>query len=182
MTGTPATAVTAARAPLRALRAVLPALAVLLLVAFASTPAFAQLEPPDTTGGEVELQSQVFEIARQLRCPTCVSESVGDSSAAISIEMRRQIQDQLEQGRSEREILAFFQERYGDWILLEPPRRGVHLMVWWLPGIALAAGAGGLAWLMVRWMRTSRRAAAETAPDEASLEQVRAALAEEERP
>lgn len=131
-------------------------------------------------GAEVQLESRVFEIARQLRCPTCVSESVGDSNAAISIEMRQTIRAQLQEGRSEAEILAFFQERYGDWILLEPPRRGIHLVVWWLPGIALIAGLGGLGLLMVRWTRNARRYATEERPDEAELARVRAALDPEE--
>ena len=133
-------------------------------------------------GGELQLESRVFEIARQLRCPTCVSESVGDSNAAISIEMRETIRAQLQQGRSEAEILAFFQERYGDWILLEPPRRGIHLLVWWLPGIALVAGAGGLALLMVRWTRAGRRADAEGSVEDGDLARVRAALDQEEAP
>ncbi|MDZ7799375.1 MAG: cytochrome c-type biogenesis protein CcmH [Trueperaceae bacterium] len=133
--------------------------------------------------GEVQLESRVFEIARQLRCPTCVSESVADSSARISIQMRDQIQEQLQAGRSEAEILAFFQERYGDWILLEPPRRGIHLWVWWLPGIALAAGAGGLTLLVVRWTRVARAQAQQEAPPEEERARVRAALiaSDEER-
>jgi cytochrome c-type biogenesis protein CcmH len=129
---------------------------------------------------EVQLEPRVFEIARQLRCPTCVSESVGDSNAAISIEMRNQIRAQLREGRSEGEILAFFQERYGDWILLEPPRRGIHLLVWGLPGVALIAGLGGLGLLMARWTRNSRRFATEERPSDDDLARVRAALDPEE--
>lgn len=179
MTGpVPWTPALAPRARRRALRGALRA-ALATLAALATFAALAQEAAP---ASEVQLQSRVFEIARKLRCPVCVSESVGDSNASISIEMRNQIQSQLEAGRSEAEILAFFQERYGDWILLEPPRRGVHLLAWWLPRIALAAGAGGLAWLMLRWTRASRRAAAEDAPDDEDLARVRAALhGEEER-
>src|SRR5688572_13018433 len=82
---------------------------------------------------EVELESRVFEIARQLRCPVCVSESVADSSAQLAQQMRALIQQQLEEGRSEAQIFAYFTNRYGDWIMLEPPRRGIHLVVWILP-------------------------------------------------
>lgn len=142
-----------------------------LLALLAAPPALARSAAP---GSEVQLQSRTFEIARQLRCPTCTSESVGDSSSTISIQMRDQIQEQLEAGRSEREILAFFQERYGDWILLEPPRRGFHLVVWLLPVIAALAGAGGLTWLFVRWTRASRE---PIDADEDDLARVRAAVA-----
>lgn len=111
---------------------------------------------------QVEVDRRVFEIARQLRCPVCVSESVADSDAAISIEMRNLIQEQIELGSSDAEIYAFFQARYGDWILLNPPRRGIHLLVWLLPVVAALFGVGLLVWLMRRWTARSQ------APVEAS--------------
>ncbi len=163
------------------LRTTLRATVLATLLAASLGAGLAQSEGAAGTSSEVELPAQVFRIAQQLRCPTCVSESVADSNAAISIEMRRQIERQLAEGRNETEILAFFQERYGDWILLEPPRRGIHLLVWWLPAIALAAGVIGLATLMLRWTRASRRYATEDAPADEDLARVRAAL-EEERP
>ena len=78
---------------------------------------------------QTELDRQVFNLSRQLRCPVCTSESVADSNADVSIEMRNIVQEQLEAGKSEAEVLAYFQARYGDWILLEPPKRGLHLGV-----------------------------------------------------
>jgi cytochrome c-type biogenesis protein CcmH len=116
------------------------------------------------------LESQVFEIARELRCPVCTSESVGDSSSAVSIEMRNLIQEQLEQGKSKAEILAFFQERYGDWIMLEPPKRGVHLLVWILPIIAGIIGITLLALVLKRWTQKSQQTISVSTED---LERVR---------
>lgn len=116
------------------------------------------------------LESQVFEIARELRCPVCTSESVGDSSSSVAIEMRNIIQDQLQEGKSKPEILAFFQERYGDWIMLEPPKRGVHLLVWLLPVVAALFGVGLLALLLKRWTKKSQ---APIAISDEDLERVR---------
>jgi cytochrome c-type biogenesis protein CcmH len=121
------------------------------------------------------LEARTFEVAEQLRCPVCVSESVAQSSSPTSVEMRRIIQEQLEAGRSEREILTFFQERYGDWILLEPPKRGLHLLVWLLPALAAAVGLTALIVLMRRWTRASRE---PVEVDEQDLKRVREALAE----
>jgi cytochrome c-type biogenesis protein CcmH len=127
-----------------------PLLLYCLFVSFVLvTITFAQ----DTTAS---LESRVFEIARELRCPVCTSESVGDSSSSVAIEMRNIIQDQLEQGKSKTEILAFFQERYGDWIMLEPPKRGIHLLVWVLPVIASLIGLGLLFTMLKRWTKKSR--------------------------
>jgi cytochrome c-type biogenesis protein CcmH len=136
-----------------------------LLLAAVASLAWAQAEA---------LDPEVFSIGNELRCPTCVSESVSESSSAIAREMRVIIQDQLNEGRSRAEILAFFQERYGDWILLNPPARGVLLIVWILPALAVLVGVV----LLVRLMRRWRRAADEVPEiDPADRERVRAALA-----
>ena len=50
---------------------------------------------------DVQLDSRVFDIAKQLRCPTCVASSVADSNAPISLEMRNIIQEKLNAGESE---------------------------------------------------------------------------------
>jgi cytochrome c-type biogenesis protein CcmH len=115
-----------------------------------SSFAFAQGETATT------LDPKVFEIANELRCPVCTAESVGDSSSSVAVNMRNIIQDQLEQGKSEREILAFFQERYGDWILLNPPKRGVHLLVWLLPLVVAVVGVGLLMMYLKRWTKQAQ--------------------------
>ena len=122
---------------------------------------------------EVELESRVFEIARQLRCPVCVSESVADSSAQLAQQMRELIQQQLEEGRSEAQIFSYFTNRYGDWIMLEPPRRGIHLVVWLLPIVAALLGVGVVTVLVRRWLASARE---PIEVDQADLDRVRADL------
>lgn len=122
---------------------------------------------------EVQLQERVFEIAANLRCPVCVSESVADSNAQLAQQMRQLIQQQLEEGRSETEIYSYFTNRYGDWIMLDPPKRGVHLLVWLLPVVALLAGAVALTLAVRRWLARSRE---RPEVDDADLERVRAEL------
>jgi cytochrome c-type biogenesis protein CcmH len=122
---------------------------------------------------ELELDPRVFEIGRELRCPTCVAESVSESNAAIAREMRVLIQEQLDQGANRAEVLAFFQERYGDWILLNPPMRGMHLLVWLIPIVAALIAGVVITRVLRRW-----RAAAETpvTVDPSDLDRVRAEL------
>ncbi len=130
----------------------------------------------NVAGAQVQLETQTFEIARQLRCPVCTSESVGDSSSEAAIQMRNIIQQQLAEGDSEAEILAYFQARYGDWILLEPPKRGLHLVVWLLPVVGGALGAVTLALLLIRWTRRSRQ---PVELNEADRQRVREAMGRE---
>lgn len=105
---------------------------------------------------DLELSSHAFNLSRQLRCPVCTSESVADSGAEMANEMRLQIEAQLKEGKSDAEVLAYFQKRYGDWILLEPPKRGLHLLVWFLPLAAAATGSVILTLVFRRWLRRSR--------------------------
>lgn len=114
---------------------------------------------------QVQLEQEVFNIAGELRCPVCRSESAADSNSESSIEFRTIIREGLEAGESREQIIASFQRRYGDWILLDPPRRGLYLWVWGLP---LAAGLAGLTFLGVLFLRWRKNAAA---PAEISLEE-----------
>ncbi len=116
--------------------------------------------PPD-------FSPEVFEIARTLRCPVCQGESAGESNAGIAVEMRRIIAEQLAQGKTEAEIRQFFVQRYGDWILYEPPVRGLTLWVWLSPLIGLALLGFGL------WRYQARvRALAHTAASSVSSEEI----------
>ena len=124
----------------------------------------------------VELEREVFDIARQLRCPVCTAESVGDSSSPVAVEMRNIVQERLEAGQSEAEILAYFQSRYGDWILLEPPKRGLHLLVWLLP---IVGGVVGVATLLLLFQQWTRRSQQPLEVDEADLARVREAMGQD---
>src|SRR5690606_3666661 len=122
---------------------------------------------------DVQLQSRVFEIARQLRCPVCVSESVADSNAQLAVQMREMIQQQLEEGRSEAQIYSYFTNRYGDWIMLDPPKRGIRLLVWLLPVLAGVLGGTVVVVLVRRWLAAARQ---PIEVDQAALDRVRAEL------
>src|SRR4051812_31503720 len=86
------------------------------------------------------LDDQVRAIARELRCPVCAGETVADSNAQISIQMRGLIRQKLEAGETPEQIKAYFVERYGEGILATPPAKGFTLGVWIAPIVALLVG------------------------------------------
>jgi cytochrome c-type biogenesis protein CcmH len=144
------------------------------------TPPASPTAAPGATSGatpaapsDVEISDRAYAIAGELRCPVCTAESVADSNAEIAGEMRRLIQQQLDAGKNRQQIVSYFRQRYGDWILLDPPKTGLHLVVWLLPLLALLGGIVTLAVLVRRW-----RAAADAVPaaPEEDLERVRAAM------
>ena len=99
------------------------------------------------------LDDETRRIARQLQCPVCAGASVADSPSDLAGQMRTVIRARLQAGESEEQIIAYFVERYGDGVLIEPPRRGVGLAVWLVPLAMLAIGSV-LLWRLLRsWLR-----------------------------
>jgi cytochrome c-type biogenesis protein CcmH len=112
-----------------------------------------------------ELEAQVRELAAKLRCPTCRALSVQDSPSGMAQEMRSLIRDQLRAGKTPDEVTAYFVERYGEWILLEPKAEGFNWAVWLLPIFLLL---GGLAFVLLtarRWVEQGQARAAAIVAD-----------------
>jgi cytochrome c-type biogenesis protein CcmH len=114
--------------------------------------------PPTLGATTSDLEAQVREIAVQLRCPVCQGLSVGDSPSELATEMRTLIREQLHQGKTSAEVLDYFAQRYGEWILLAPPKRGFNLVIWVLPFVLLPIGAAAVYVGARRWVRRSTTA------------------------
>src|SRR5438270_331344 len=101
-------------------------------------------QPPQQT-----LDQRVHDVASQLKCLVCQGESVADSPATLSLQMRDVIRQQLQSGKSEQEVIQYFVSRYGDRILLSPPWQGLTLLAWLVP-IALMIGGVILLFVVLR--------------------------------
>ena len=123
---------------------------------------------------------EVREIAFQLRCVVCQNLSVADSPSETASQMRQIIRERLALGESRQQILDYFVSKYGEWILLSPPRRGFNLVVWGLPFAGLLAGFVVIAIVLRRWSRSRREESAEVV-DPAYRERVRRELQELDR-
>ena len=83
---------------------------------------------------------RAYELEQRLRCPVCKSVSIAESMSDTAVAMRATVDEQIDAGRSDREIIAWFTERYGEWVLLDPPAGGNTLPLWLIPlGVAAAA-------------------------------------------
>jgi len=96
-------------------------------------------------------QDRVSSISRTVKCPVCSGESVAESNAPASQEIRRQIAEQVQQGQTDEEIRSFYSAKYGQAILLTPSASGVNVLVWILPIVALALGIAALVIVFRRW-------------------------------
>jgi cytochrome c-type biogenesis protein CcmH len=122
------------------------------------------------------VDERVHEIASELRCVVCQNLSVADSPSDLAKEMRNLVREQVEQGKSREEVQAYFVSRYGEYVLLSPPKRGFNLLVWGLPFLAIAAGGGVVYLVARRWTQQSPAERPTVDPDYA--ERVRRELNE----
>lgn len=96
---------------------------------------------------------RVLAIAESVACPACSGQSVANSDAPASANLRNDIERRVAAGESDDEIRAAFAARFGDEILLNPPRSGAGSVVWVLPVVAVVAGGAGLGLAFRRWRR-----------------------------
>jgi len=99
------------------------------------------------------LERRAEAIYNKLNCPVCAGQTVESSNSEVSKEMRRVIREMLREGKSEQEILAYFVDRYGEWILAVPPERGINRLLWWIPVVVFLTG-GGVVWAFYAWVRS----------------------------
>ena len=125
-------------------------------------------------------EETVHDIAVQLRCVVCQNLSVADSPSEMASQMRAIIRERLAAGESPADVQRYFVDRYGEWILLSPPRRGFNLLVWLLPLAAVVVGVAATGALVWRWTH-GRRGVRTTPPpvDPAMSERIRRELERE---
>jgi len=106
------------------------------------------------------------KLSNELRCPTCQGLSVKDSEAGFSTRIKGKIRELMKQGKSDEEIMAYFVERYGEWILRAPPFSGFNMVLWVLPGAAIVTG---LIWVLYRskkWVEKPTKEMTRLTPEE----------------
>ena len=108
---------------------------------------------PPVAFADGHLDREAQEIAKQLKCPVCQNLSVADSPSPLAEQMRESIRERLAAGQSREEILAYFTERYGEEVRLDPPKTGFSQVIWWGPAVILIGGAGAVAYVFQRRLR-----------------------------
>ena len=123
------------------------------------------------------VESRVSALAAELRCLVCQNQSIAESSAPLAVDLRNEIREKIRKGESEKEILNFMTERYGDFVLYRPPLRVTTVVLWSGPLLLLL---GGFFVLYRRLKAPVQREAPElSAADRARAEKMLAARDEE---
>lgn len=90
-------------------------------------------------------QEKSLFIASQLRCPQCQNQNLLESNAPVAVSMRHQVFTMVAEGKSEEEITRWMTQRYGEFVLYNPPLTGQTIVLWALPCVLLLL-AGVLLW------------------------------------
>ncbi len=114
------------------------------------------------------LDTRTEEVSALLRCPVCQGLSVADSPSDMAVKMKAQVKEMLAAGYEQRQILAYFEHSYGEFVLLRPPLRGVNWLVWLAPLLGLVGGAAVVTWALRRKPSAARAQAPESSSPPAS--------------
>lgn len=99
------------------------------------------------------------KLAAELRCVMCQNQSLADSNAQIAHDLRREVFELMRSGRSDREIKVYLVERYGEFVLYQPPLGASTWLLWFGPALLLLGGG----WIVFRIVR--RRSRGEVSED-----------------
>jgi cytochrome c-type biogenesis protein CcmH/NrfF len=144
--------------------------AAVLAAAVVTAPAIAQPAPAPGTATDVAadpaLEKRVNALSAELRCLVCQNQSLADSHAPLAIDLKNQVREQLQAGRSERDVIDYMTQRYGDFVLYRPPLKASTLLLWAGPALLLLIGLT-LFWRTLHQQGRREAGAAPVSADEA---------------
>lgn len=105
----------------------------------AGSVAAAEAEP---TAFDPIAHQRVVEVSEQLRCLVCQNQSIAESNAELAVDLRNQVIEQVKAGKTNKEIIDFMVERYGDFVLYKPPFKMTTAILWLGPLALFVIGVG----------------------------------------
>ena len=153
-------------------------LLLVLLFCVLSVPASAV--QPDEILKDPTLEARAREVGKELRCLVCQNQAISESHAPLARDLRVVLRERIAAGDSDTAALDYMVQRYGDWVLLDPPFKMKTLILWLGPLIILIPGLI-IVFVFLR-RRSSPLATASVAPalDTAEQEELKRALTDRE--
>ena len=108
-----------------------------------------------------EQQKNYETLISELRCLVCQNQTIADSNAELAADLRRQVYEMLQQGKTKQEIADFMTARYGDFVLYNPPFKAKTGILWIAPMAFLLIGLI----VVFLFVRRKKSASAELSPE-----------------
>jgi cytochrome c-type biogenesis protein CcmH len=105
-------------------------------------------------------EKRANELSKEFRCLVCQNQTIADSNAGLARDLRKVVRERIVAGDTNAEVRQYLVDRYGDWVLMEPPMKTGTLLLWIGPALFLIGG-GIMVILMLR--KRNRNAPASTA-------------------
>lgn len=102
---------------------------------------------------KADTEQRIRMLSEKLRCLVCQNQTLADSNAELALDLRQQLREQVAAGRSDDQILDYLVQRYGDFVLYDPPFKATTVLLWVGPFVLL--GVAGL--VLVATLRRRRR-------------------------
>lgn len=145
-------------------------MAVLFLVVMMSPQiSFAIGKEAPLVAADPIIEARMLRLSEDLRCLVCQNESIAESRADFSNDLRREIREQIKANKTDEEILEFMVERYGDFVLYDPPLKATTFFLWFGPLFLLVIGSIVLMFILKR-----RRIQVEEVPELSETERKQA--------
>ena len=109
------------------------------------------------------LEARMMAISSELRCLVCQNQTIADSHAELAVDLRTQVREMLQAGKTNEQITDYMTARYGDFVLYRPPFKAATALLWVGPAAMVLIGLGAL---FVVLRRRSRMSADQFEPEE----------------
>lgn len=107
------------------------------------------------------LEARALNLQQQIRCLVCQGQSIADSNSELAWDLRALVREHIAAGDSDQTVLDYLHDRYGDFVLLDPPMKPATYALWFGPPLLLVIG--GVAVFLFH-KRNRRRAAPAPTP------------------
>ena len=121
-----------------------------LLVIILLIPSLAAAEEARPLADNPQIEARLKTLAVELRCLVCQNQTLADSNAPLAEDLRREVREMIAKDMSDKEIIDFLVQRYGDFVLYRPPWKASTTLLWLGPFLLLIAGATGLVFALRR--------------------------------
>lgn len=130
----------------------------LLILLLCLLPTFSYAGEAKDLAENPAIEKRMVNLAQNLRCLVCQNESLASSHAELAEDLRQEVREMMQKGKTDKEITDYLVARYGDFVLYNPPVQRNTMLLWFGPFAMLLIGAG----LLVFQVRKRRKLVQES--------------------